>query len=101
MNTPKFTAEASLYNHNLHYKATTDPGICGGVVQPASPFSNASYSNRPVPVFSSLLRQYHARPTFCLTTWCPFGQLWCYPVIGIWNPITSSCEGPVEPFHTF
>ena len=52
MNTPKFTAEASRYNQNLHYQATTDPGVGGGVVQPASPFSSATYSNRPVPVFS-------------------------------------------------
>ena len=101
MNIPKFTAETSLYKHKLHYQATTDPRIGGGVVRPASPFSSASYSNRPVPVFSSFSPQYHARPIFCQATWCPFGQIWCYPVLGIWDPITASCEGPFEPFHTF
>ena len=41
MNMPKFTAEASLYNVSAHYPATTKAAACGGLVQPAGPFSSA------------------------------------------------------------
>jgi hypothetical protein len=39
MNIPGFTAEASLFNSNMHYQATTEATVYGGIVQPAGPFS--------------------------------------------------------------
>ena len=40
MNMPGFTAEASLYNVNERYQATAQGTVCGGLVQPAGPFSD-------------------------------------------------------------
>jgi hypothetical protein len=48
MSIPGFTAEASLYNGNVRYQATTEGGFYGGLVQPASPFSDVIYRDRPV-----------------------------------------------------
>jgi hypothetical protein len=36
MNMPGFTAEASLFNRDIHYQATTAATVYGGIVQPAS-----------------------------------------------------------------
>jgi hypothetical protein len=35
MNMPGFTAEASLFNGDVHYQATTAATVYGGFVQPA------------------------------------------------------------------
>jgi hypothetical protein len=35
LNIPGFAAEASLYNGNVRYQATTEVSFYGGVVQPA------------------------------------------------------------------
>ena len=35
MNMPGFTAEASLFNGDMHYQATTAATVYGGIVQPA------------------------------------------------------------------
>jgi len=35
MNMPGFTAEASLFNGDMHYQATTAATVYGGFVQPA------------------------------------------------------------------
>ena len=35
MNIPGFTAEASLYNGNVHYQAATKVSVYSGIVQPA------------------------------------------------------------------
>jgi hypothetical protein len=35
MNMPGFTAEASLFNGDIHYQATTAATVYGGLVQPA------------------------------------------------------------------
>lgn len=35
MNMPGFTAEASLFNGDMHYQATTATTVHGGVVRPA------------------------------------------------------------------
>ena len=40
MNMPGFTAEASLHNGNVRYQATAEASFYGGLVQPASPFSD-------------------------------------------------------------
>ena len=37
MNMPGFMAEASLYNSEARYRATTEAAVYGGLVQPASP----------------------------------------------------------------
>jgi hypothetical protein len=69
----------------------------------------------PTPTFTAEASLYHGethypslsrgvipdRPILCMTTWCPFGQLWCYPAIGIWDPVTGSCGGYEGGFHTF
>jgi hypothetical protein len=52
MNIPGFTAETSLYNGNVHYQATTEATVYGGIVQPAGPFSDVFNPNEPVPVLS-------------------------------------------------
>ena len=85
MNVPRFTAGASLYKSDVRYRATPEISSHGGPVRPASTFSEV----------------FRPRPTFCLRTVCPFGQLWCHRAIGIWNPVTASCEGYVDPFRTF
>ena len=36
MNMPGFMAEASLYNSEARYRATTEAAVYGGLVQPAS-----------------------------------------------------------------
>ena len=101
MNTPKFTAEASLYNQNLHYQATTDPGVGGGVVQPASPFSSATYSNRPVPVFlfsllNTTLGRFFVKPPGALLVIS--GVIQC-SAFGI-RP-QPPARGPSNPFTPF
>ena len=40
MTIPGFTAEASLYNGNVRYRATTEASFYGGIVQPAQIFSD-------------------------------------------------------------
>jgi len=47
MNIPGFTAEASLCNGNVRYHATTEATFHGGLVQPASPFSDRINPDRP------------------------------------------------------
>ena len=42
MNTPGFTAEASLYSGNMRYQATAEASSCGGTVQPAQLFSDST-----------------------------------------------------------
>ena len=44
---PGFTAEASLYNSEARYRATTEAAVYGGLVQPASP-SDRIDQYRPV-----------------------------------------------------
>jgi hypothetical protein len=46
MNIPGFTAEASLYNGNARYQATTEATVYGGIVQPAQ--GDVFYPDRPV-----------------------------------------------------
>jgi len=46
MNIPGFTAEASLCNGNVRYHAT-EATFHGGLVQPASPFSDRINPDRP------------------------------------------------------
>ena len=38
MNIPGFSAEASLFNVNTRYQATTEASFYGGIIQPASDF---------------------------------------------------------------
>jgi hypothetical protein len=98
MNIPGFTAEASLFNVSTRYQGTAEAGFYGGLVQPASLFSNVFYPDQPVPVLSSQLF-YPNRPFFCLRTVCtdvaPPGQtprLLCRREIGFWDPVTASCS---------
>ena len=84
MNMPGFTAETSLYNGNVRYQATTEAIVYGGLVQPAGPFGS----------FSDVI--FRDRRIYCLKWKC--GQLpgrdkpFCSQVLGIWNPVTHSCE---------
>lgn len=48
MKTPGFTAEASLYTSDVRYRATAEASVHGGLVQPASPFSDRIDPNQPV-----------------------------------------------------
>ena len=50
MNMPKFTAESSLYNSNLHYQSTSEATFYDGVVQPAGDMFDP---NREVPSLTS------------------------------------------------
>jgi hypothetical protein len=96
MNMPGFTAEASLFNSDMHYQAITVATVYGGIVQPAG--SDVFYPDRLGPfLFSQLF--YPSRPVFCLKTVCddvaPAGQtprLLCHRELGFLNPVTGSCE---------
>lgn len=48
MNIPGFTAEASLYNGDVRYRAAAEATVYGGHVQPASRFSDVTYQERSV-----------------------------------------------------
>ena len=93
MNIPGFTAEASLFNVGTRYQATTEASFYGGIVQPASPFSDVFHPDRPVPVLYSHV--FHPRPVFCLKRLSVIdhnGIPYPYYLAGIWNPVTGSCE---------
>ena len=95
MNIPGFTAEASLFNVSTRYQATAEASFYGGIVQPAGPFSDVFYPDRPVPgLFSHV---FHPRPIYCLKLKCEdiggAGQIpSCHLQVGIWNPVTGFCE---------
>jgi hypothetical protein len=81
MSMPGFTAEAALYNANVHYQAVAKSSFYSGFVQPA------------------LSDVFYPRPIFCLKYQCkniaPAGfppHLACWRVLGFWNPVTHSCE---------
>ena len=78
MNTPGFTAEASLSNVGVRYQATIATRSHSGLVQPAA--SGLIQLNRPI---------------WCLRWSCfhpPNKNPVCVRVLGIWNPFTRSCE---------
>lgn len=84
MNMPGFTAEASLLNSDKHYQATTAATVYGGFVQPA--LFRLRFDELYVP-----------KPIFCLKPppcfYDAFGRQHCLPPsLGIWNPVTYSCE---------
>ena len=77
-NMPQFTAEASLFNVSTRYQITTMASFKGGIVQPAQ--FNLFYPDRPI---------------YCLKYRCiqfPNRNPFCWRVLGIWNPVTASCE---------
>ena len=56
MNIPGFTAETSLHKGKMRYETTSEATIYGGLVQPASPFSDSIDLDREWPYLSRYLR---------------------------------------------
>jgi hypothetical protein len=84
MNIPGFTAEASLFNSNMHYRAITEATVYGGIVQPAGPFSGvfnpfSNVFNPDEPVLSIF------RPGWgnCLKRVCSLNEY--YPGFPVWE----------------
>jgi hypothetical protein len=77
INTPGFTAEASLFSFSAGFQALTEGSVSGGLVRPAN---------------------FIPKPVWCST------KLECRPInsfpwircsntgFGIWNPVTHRCE---------
>jgi hypothetical protein len=84
MNTPGFTAEASLFKGDMSYQATAEATIYGGVVLPALSQGKIDeparyFCLKPPPCFYDAFGRRHCLPP----SWASWGY---------WNPITQSCE---------
>ena len=82
MKMPGFTAEASLFNGDMRYQATTVAAVYGGFVQPAL------FRDRVDNIYIGFC----IKPPSCFRD--PLdGTLHCLPLsVGFWNPITGACE---------
>jgi hypothetical protein len=93
MNTlPGFAAEASLYNVSTRYQATPEATVHGGLVQPASPFSDYANLDTSFPFFGPV---YTPRPIPCFKWQCfqlPNQNPHCFQTLGFWNSATHRCE---------
>jgi hypothetical protein len=76
VNTPGFTAEATLSRGSSHYnQAAAQIAAYGAALQPANYVVN--------------------KPPLCLKRLCfigIFGQISCNYYLGMWNPATHRCE---------
>ena len=86
MNMPGFTAEASLFNGDVRYQATTAATVYGEFVQPA--------------LFRHRFDEVYTGGIFfsCFKTQCEVldptfpDRVFCYTVPGVYNPVTNMCE---------
>lgn len=95
-NLPGFTADVSICNSKMPYQAITEATIYGGLVQPAQ--SDLFFPDRPIPRLNPPLGMSHElnpnRPIFCLRENCQQLPQFCWWELGLWNPITRSCDFP-------
>lgn len=85
MNMPGFTAEASLFNGDIHYQATTAATVYSGFVQPAL------FRLRFDEIYTGGI--FLAEPD-CFKTQCiflPSGDV-CFKIPGFYNFFTHMCE---------
>ena len=96
MNIPGFTAEASLFDSAVGYRATSELRLYGEPVQPAQ---SDMYLPHDPPRVTPDLSNYHPRPFPCLKRtclfWDPYRPWHCRKSVrsvGFLNPVTGFCE---------
>ena len=89
---PGFTAEASIYHFTSRYHGTVAVKVEGGVVQPASSFSDYATLEGS---FASIGPVFTPRPLPCIKWQCihpPNRNPICFRTLGFWNSTTHRCE---------